>query len=71
MQKQPFLVGGESKKFDDWEGGGGVKNFRTGGGYRFGGVTFAGEGGGRVSTPLHAMRQLLKNIHYRLWHWKN
>ena len=47
MQKQPFLVGGESKKFDDWEGGGGgVKNFRTGGGYRFGRVTFAGEGGG-------------------------
>ena len=28
MQKQPFLVGWGSKKFDDW---GGLKNFRTGG----------------------------------------
>ena len=31
MQKQPFLVGGGSEKFEDW-GGGGLKNFRTAGG---------------------------------------
>ena len=28
MQKQPFPVGGGSKKFEDW---GGLKNFRTDG----------------------------------------
>ena len=31
MQKQPFLVGGGSEKFEDW-GGGRLKNFRTAGG---------------------------------------
>ena len=38
MQKQPFLVGGRSEKFED--GGGRLKNFRT-------------AGGAGVITPLH------------------
>ena len=51
MQKQPFLVGWGSKKFDDW---GGLKNFRTGGLPIWGGGgTFAGG----FSTPLHAMNE--------------
>ena len=37
-----FLVGEGSKKFEDW-GGGRLKKFRTGGGYRF-----RGGGRGRV-----------------------
>ena len=41
MQKQPFLVGGRSEKFEDWGGGGRLKNFRT------------AWGGGGVNTPLH------------------
>ena len=40
VRKQPFPVGGGSKKFGDW-GEGGLKIFRTLGG----GVTFAGGGG--------------------------
>ena len=59
-------------------GGGGLKNFRTGGGYRFGGGYFCWGVGG-VSTPLHAMsifkkssfllnlqslhRQILRHLH--------
>ena len=49
--------GGGEQKFDDWEG---VR-------LPIWGVTFAGG----FSTPSHAMRELLKNINYRLWHWKN
>ena len=52
MQKQPFPVGGGSKKFEDW--GGGLKKFRTGGGYRFGGGYFCwGVGGGSVPHTCH------------------
>ena len=47
MKKQPFPVGGRSKKFEDWEGG--VKNFRTGGVTDLGKGNFAaGVGGGGV-----------------------
>ena len=51
-----------SKKFEDWSGG--LKNFRTAGGYQFGTVYFCWVCvcvcvcvcvGGGVSTPLHAM----------------
>ena len=41
-----FESEGECKKFEDW--GGGLKKFRIGGGYRFGGI----------STPLNAMFSL-------------
>ena len=51
MQKQPFPVGGGSRKFEDLRGG--IKNFRTRE------VTGWGEEGllllGGVNTPLHAL----------------
>ena len=54
-----FPVRAGSKKFDDWwgkgRGGGGVKDFRTGG-YQFGGE---GIFAGGVSIPLHAMEVLI------------
>ena len=54
MQKQPFPVRGRSKMFEDWGGGGAVKNVSTRG----------GEGrGGEVSTPLYAMASLI--YHFR------
>ena len=42
MQKQPFPVGGGSKKFEDW-GGGGLKKFRTEGVTDLGGSLFWGD----------------------------
>ena len=57
MQKRSFPVGEGSKRLED-SGGGGLKNFRTGG-YRFGqGVTFVGGRGQYFITchdDLHAM----------------
>ena len=54
MQKQPFPVGGESKKFECW---GELKIFRTWGLLIWGGGTFAGG----VSTSLHAIDFIQKN----------
>ena len=51
MQKQPFPVGGGSKKFEDWGKEGGLKILGLGGLSIWGG-TFPGGG---VSTPLYAM----------------
>ena len=60
MQKQPFSVGGGSKKFEDWGGGGEGKNFRTGWGFTdLGGYFCWG-----VSTPLHAMIYLVLILSY-------
>ena len=56
--------GGESKKFEDRGGGGGLKNFRTGGLPIWGVVTFAG--GGRVSTPLHATERCQSSSNYKI-----
>ena len=57
-----FQLDGGSKKFEDW--GGGLKNFRTGGGYRFGGGYFCWGVGGGGSVPHYMPCQSLKNRHF-------
>ena len=64
------FVEGE-QKLKDWgelkilmTGGGGLKNFRTGGGLPFSGKVNFAVGGG-VSTPLHAMDIPLFNSLFR------
>ena len=56
-----FQSDGESKKFEDW-GGGGVKYFRTGRRYRFGGgVLLLGEGQYPITCHENVFLEISQN----------